>query len=367
MELFKRKEMETGFVPNPEHDGDPRNLNYEDIAPLGADYELPESFMLDDSGWTLNQGKTSSCTCHASVHAVENVTDKELSARHAFSRIKTDPKYPSSTLPWGAYIRDAVLAVIEGVTDYKFVPNDGVTTSDEVYIKLESSPFVQQMAHRNKGGAYVYVGSKMPDHAERFKAIQRYLFEQKRPVLIGVDWRGSFNVARKGGIVPSVTPSGKNIGHAVLAMGWKYINGHLYMAFKNSYGSTWGDKGRVWLPLGFFRFGSAGIAYLPPEKTEQIGVVVPEKVAVERKLHLEKANAEALRDLIYEKFPLNVEKEAQNANLLARGLAGRNWLVLVPAITYRGWTMNDVVNWLYAHSRNKTSVKAYNLDFTGSK
>jgi len=71
--------------------------------------------------------------------------------------------------------------------------------------------------------------------------------------------------------------------------------------------------------------------------------------------------------MLYEVFPFNVEILAKSNNEAARAIAGRNWLLIVQAVTYRGYTVKDIENYLYAQSRNKTGTKAYNFDLTRNK
>ena len=349
------------MIPNPEQDSDPRNLRYEDIA-LGG--EVSESGDVEKGGWNVYQGKTSACTAHSTVHGISSVTGWKLSPRYAFKKIKTDPKYPSSRLNWGAYMIDSLkLMVNEGIAELIYAPNSPVT-SDIDYLNLSISQQMEVSADRHKGGSYIYVSSGS-DSLDNFDRIRRFMAEQRLPVKVGIDWRGSFNNARTSGVVPTTAASGSLSGHDMLAVAWKHINGHEYLGFHNSFGATWGDQGRIWMPKGFFKISSA-IAYLPPKKTEEIGITIPAPVE-NRNKYLEQAKALELQRATYEKFPLDVELKAKQSNLLARGIAGRNWLVLVNAITYKGWTVTDVVNHLYAKSRGKTETKAFSFDFNQSK
>lgn len=360
---FSTQEQQFGLVPNPEQDSDPRNIRYEEVV-LGAQ-EIAESGNVEKDTWTLNQGRTSACTCHSTVSNVLNISGWKLSPRYAFKKIKTDPKYPSSRLSWGAYMIDSLkLMVNEGISEYVYMPNDA-TTSDENYIDFSISPQMEVSADRHKGGSYVFVSSG-GDSLLNFDLIRRFMAEQGLPVKVAVDWKKSFNNARKGGVVPVGLVKESAQGHDMLAVAWKRINGHEYMGFRNSFGDTWGDKGRVWLPKGFFKISSA-VAYLPPDKTSELGVVTLLPVEEKRNKHRERANAEELRAIIEAKFPLNVEERAKQVNLRARELKEREWLLLWSAVTYRNWSFTDVVNYLYAHSRNKTETKAFSFDFTKHK
>lgn len=355
---FLRKEQPTGMIPDPQRDNDPRNLLYDDIAPMsGAD--VPVSGDVEKESWTLNQDHTTACTCHSTVHALFQVTGQKLSPRYAFREIKTNPKYPSSQLPNGAYMIDSVkFALNEGLPSYDICPNYG-TESDAAYLNFAPTVSVTEDAKLNKGGAYVYVTSGN-DNAFKCAQIRRYMHEQGKPVKVGITWHSSFNQARKGGVVPVTTPTGKTVGHDMLAVAWDVIGGHEYIGFRNSFGEKWGDKGRIWIPCSLLRI-SAGIAIIPPAQ-----VIVPPKVE-NRDIHLETYNASKLRKVLYEKFPLEVAPDARAKNTIARSFAGKNWLVLVQAISYRGWSITDVINHAYALSRNKKESTAFRFDFNQYK
>lgn len=359
--FLRKEEQTTGLIFNPEHDNDPRNIRWEDIMPL-AGQEVPESGDVEKGNWTLNQVLTTACSCHSTVYKYNQEKEKRLSPRYAFYTIKTDSKYPSSQLPHGAYMVDSLkLLVNEGICSYELYPNmyEG---SDADYLHFPPPYSAKEDAGKNKGGSYVYVVST-GDDATKFDAIRSYLATSGKSCKVGIVWRTSFNNARKTGLVPAEAATGNAVGHDMLAVAWKRINGQEYLGFRNSFGPTWGDAGRIWLPKGFFKIQSA-ITYLPP--AEALEIVKP--VVVEnRDYFLEKSNAQKLRAAIYEKFPLAVATEAHDANYEARALMGRMWLVIVMAVTYFGFTNTDIINFLYARSRKKTDTKAYSLDLTKKK
>lgn len=360
-----RKPQFLGFVPNPQHEEDPRNLRYDEVSPLGGQ-EIPLSGDIERAPWTLNQGHSSSCTCHSTVAALHNQRDKTdlfFSPRYAFKKIKSSPKYASSQLTWGAYMRDSLLLKInEGICEYSLCPNTG-TDNDQAFLNFTITPSMEGNALNFTGGSYIYVTDGSKTDEQKFDDIVRYMAEQGEGVKVGVTWRSSFNDARKTGIVPVVMPSGDLVGHDMFAVAWKVINGHPYIGFRNSFGATWGDKGRVWLPRGFFKIQSA-MAYIAPQKPLSDEIKKPTSVPDEKNSYIEQANAVLLRRMLLKDFPLDVNLPAQEANMAARSLAGKLWLVLPKAITYGGWTVVDVRNWLWARSRNLAKNKAFDLDFT---
>lgn len=357
---FIKEEQLTGFVPNLEQDKDPRNVLYEDIAPF-AGQTIPESGDVEKEPWTLNQGKSSSCTCQSTVNAYYQATGKKLSPRYAFHKIKTDPKYPSSQIGFGAYMVDSLNLLCKDGIDVFSDEDIQNAKSDDDYINYTPST----SALKNKGGLYIYTTSGADD-LEKFDSIVRFMAEQKHPVKVGMQWRGSFNNARKTGIVPTEPATGSIAGHDMMAVAWKKINGHEYIGFRNSFSHSWGDKGRIWLPKGFFKI-QTGIAYFPPQTASEVKTEALSLIPKDYDRHLAKSKTAELRKLIYTNFPLDVAKGSQDANYAARSLAGKNWLTLWTAVCFRGWSIIDISNWLYAQSRNKTKEKAYNFDFLKTK
>jgi len=362
LQAFRDNEVTTGFVENPEADSDPRNIRYDEIAPL-AGGGIPESGDVEKHVFTLNQGKSLSCTLHSMMSAVLNGRNKKISPRYGYHRIKADPKYPSSQLSYGAFMIDSFkLMTNEGICDYELCPNES-TDSDAAYRAVTVSPPMEASARQNKGGGYLYVttGAKTPE--ERFYDIIRYMHEQQDGVRVGLEWRSSFNNARKTGIVPPQTPTGSLSGHDMFCTSWKKINGVEYLGFRNSFGETWGDAGKIWLPKNYFRI-STGIAALHPK----LEVVIPKPIPPEEKnKHQERANMQELQAMVNLKFPLNVPEKDKLLNAKALSEFGTKKLVFMQAVTYFGWTFIDVINYLYARSRGKTREKAYWLDFTKTK
>lgn len=363
---FKDENFSTGFVPNEEQHTDPRNLCYDDIA-FGA-APVPESGdVFSRKPFFLNQWGSSSCTTHASVSDIHQTLGRLLSARHAYFKIKRDPKYDSSRIPYGAYMKDAIVVLIkDGVADYELCPDDNNHISESSYVDLQETVEMAASAKKNVlGGSYIYPTIARGSQAI-FDSTIRYMWEQKRPVMIGVQWYSDYNDARDGGVIKAEFPKSDSTGHALLAVVWKTINGEPYIGCVNSWGDYWGDKGMVWIPRNFSVIYTA-IAYIPEEVEKDLKIV---KTTVEipvRDLHKERSNAQELRAIIDSTFPNVPDVKANTQNILARSIGGREWLAIVKAVVYLGWSFTDVLNYLYAKSRGKTDSEAYSLDFTVSR
>lgn len=355
---FARSPDNFGLIFDHEQDNDPRNLYWEDLAPLGAvDEVLPGAGgMPPNTLRNRNQAHTSACTCFSLAHVYSLLTGVGISERYPFWKIKTDSKYRSSELTWGAYAIDPIKLIInEGVPRYDPSYDEQDTKTDAAYIKEP-----KEHTELIKGGAFLYVTSGS-DNAKKWQQLVRYLAYERRGALAGVTWRGSFNNARKTGVAPAQEPTGKAVGHLMVATNYEYRAGELYIRFENSFGSTWGDNGAVWLPARYTKLQSA-IAYLPPSEAKAIGIVKPEPVE-DRKTNKEKASADAIWRAVFAAFPRVGDVKADAANNAARSLYAKMKLLMVQAVTYRQYTPTDCVNYIYARTRNKTKTKAYAIDF----
>lgn len=348
-EWFSRSATpETGLIENPEQENDPRNLDYAEIAG-GSVEPRPDSFFLSDDGWVLNQGSTASCVAHAWAHVV-NYFDRELSPRFIFWKIKTQPKYSSSQLSWGAYMVDGAKCLSdEGSCLYTSAPSEGFTSSDEAYLKFSPTASLESEARRNSGGSYLCVASSKLNELERFDIIRDFLWREKKPVAISVKWFASFNKAKKTkGIVPAVPPSGKSVGHAMCAVGFTKIDDHEYLIVKNSWGPTWGDGGFIYLPKGFTTITS-GWSFVP----SWYKVELPPRITSKKDANRERANILDFEQWLFAKFP---------AGHPVRRLAAQKKLVIIKALTYFGWSQNDVIAHLEARVENRTRAKAFSFD-----
>ena len=359
---FKPKQQATGLVHNQEQHEDPRNLSYVDMI-FGA-APLPESgSVLERSPYIVNQWSTNSCTAQAAMQAFYLLSGKKPSARHAYWKIKTDPSYPSSAVSYGAYLKDPFVAMIKGVADYDVVPNPSQHMNDTEYLLfVETSESVASAIKNAMGGAYVFPTTAGGSQAI-FDATVRYMSDLVRPVVLGIDWYPEYNNARKGGVLPLRFPTGEPLGHAICAVRWKTINGEPYIGCVNSWGKEWGDEGLVWIPRKYTKIYTA-IGWIPPEVKKELHIKT-ETVPIENRDEAkERANAQELQAFVDLTFPPVGDAKLNTQNSLAHSIFAREKVTIVKAVCYLGWTFRDVVNYLNARSRGKTTTKAYSLDFT---
>lgn len=366
---------EFGLVDNPEQDNDPRNVLYSEIAlglgafeaeeELGAP-TLPKEFRLERPTMVLNQGSIPACVAHAGAHVVAQMSGKIVSPRDGWQRMKKQPEYPSSQLTYGAYLVDIAKVLAKyGMTPLDLLPNTPVNDGAK-YLDFFRTEQMELAAAENRIGGYAFLFSGA-DNLQRFEDIKNYIWREKRSVLFACQWRTSYNLARKNGIVKAELPTGNATGHAMCVDGWKTIDSHEYIDLTNSWGGSWGDKGRIYLPKGFTKItGAIGLTPL---------IVQPPTKPTVRDKAREQANAMDMRQWLYVNYP--ERKDAMGRVIFTtredvrfgkiRGLAGTHWPLLVNAVTYFGWTHQDVYDWLEANVDGQKNLKKFSYDFTRQK
>lgn len=360
-QLFGYKEK-FGLVRDPSFEDDPRNIRYEVLS--GAlEWEKPPITDVETSTVTFNQGGTSSCTCQGACALFDDKEGHTLSPRYAFKMIRTSPDYGSSRLQWGAYMADPFrLKVNEGICEYILAPNYD-TGTDDAFLKLSISPEMTSNASKYKGGTYVTIAQFGSD-TDQFDEIVKYMALENSPLVTSVLWDTGWNrYARTDGIIPNKKWTGKQVWHIMKACHYKWINGHEYIGFRNSYGAKYGGTGITWLPRGVTLGMSIG--FIPKEKEITFEIEKPAKVQKEdvvRNIHKERANVQELEAFMKNKFPLDVPDP--KANKKAWAYFESKKLILNWGVCYNGYSFEDVINHIYAVSRNKVEELAYKIDFT---
>lgn len=195
-----------------------------------------------------NQGQLGSCTANAIGGAVQyqQLKQGEAEGGHNPSRlfIYWNERNMEGTVDSdaGAQIRDGIKVVGEfgapAETDWPY----------------DIARFTERPSQQAFDDAAKFKAVKYGRVIQSAISLQRSIFFG-RPVVFGFTVFSSFESAQiaETGIMPIPDFQNEQVlgGHAVMAMGWKPINGHLHFEVRNSWGSGWGDHGYFWMPAEF--------------------------------------------------------------------------------------------------------------------
>lgn len=194
-----------------------------------------------------DQEQLGSCTAHAVVGLVEHL-ERSLYQRYLDGSRLFLYKATRSFLGWtgdtGAFVRSTIKALrLFGVCPEQHWPYD-ISQFD-----VEPSAF-----------CYAYGGN--------YKALAYYRLEGldslKASLAQGLPFAFGFSVfdsiwrpeVKETGVVPMPGPMDQQVGgHAVMAVGYDDERGALM--FRNSWGTSWGDRGYGWLPYEYVTRGLA--------------------------------------------------------------------------------------------------------------
>jgi C1A family cysteine protease len=193
-----------------------------------------------------DQGSLGSCMPHA-VTSLQNFVDKKDDTPYYFYLSCLYLYYHARAMRgWenedsGSFIRDGMKIMAErGCATESYFPYDIRT------FRNKPSDEAEENAPLHKIGTYYRcfnIQDIMQSIAEGY------------PVVAGIDLYSSFESWVNGvvGVVP-LPKDGETYlgGHAVMFLGYKRIDGKLYIIAKNSWGVNWGDRGYFYLPEEYF-------------------------------------------------------------------------------------------------------------------
>src|SRR3972149_10879987 len=234
---------------------DPRDykIKVNNISPLKANI----IDLSNDCTTVKNQGNIGSCTAFSVIGLMEYIYKKALhnGQEDIYSEKFTYYDTRVNQLKWpansdsGAYLKDTIASVVKaGALPERYFPYNSV------YWQVPPNS-VYTYAKTNQVVAYAKVneGSTL---AEREKSLEDCckLLEEGFPFVGGfICYSSIWNAdVSKTGIIP--LPGGSQVGgHAILIVGYDKVNRRF--KFKNSWGSTWGDKGYGHLPFEYLLTG----------------------------------------------------------------------------------------------------------------
>lgn len=232
-----------GWVPSAP---DPRDHDHTPPL-LDMAVELPLKFSLRPAMPPVyNQGQLGACTANAIGGCVQyqqmRQHETEGAARPSRLFIYWNERNLEGTVDQdaGAQIRDGMKVVATlGAPPETDWPYD--------IAKFREKPPAEAFTDALKYEATSY--GRVAQSAVSFQAS----IYHARPVVFGFTVYESFETEiGPDGVMPLPKPGEQVLGgHAVVAMGWKLINGSLYFEVRNSWGDEWGDHGYFWMPAAY--------------------------------------------------------------------------------------------------------------------
>ncbi|KAL0666933.1 hypothetical protein Bca4012_029637 [Brassica carinata] len=137
-----------------------------------------------------------------------------------------------------------------GLMDYafKFIINNGGVDTEEDY------------PYKGVDGRFVTIDSYEDVHANSEESLKKALSHQ--PISVAIEAGGRAFQLYDSGIFDGIC--GTNLDHGVLAVGYGTENGKDYWIVKNSWGSSWGESGYIWMERNIATSaGKCGIAVEP--------------------------------------------------------------------------------------------------------
>jgi len=219
-----------------------------------------------------DQGKFGTCVAFAGV-CIKGIqealnypgADYEFSPLHLYSEAKEIDGYKDSE---GTTLK-AVMSVLK---------NRGICFEGSFPYSLMSWPELPKMndSLREEGLKFVIGGYALAQTEQEIK----FQLSCNQPVLGGILVTESFVEGVDGeGYVP--IPRGTYLGgHGIAVIGYddtREKNGHVgFFRVQNSWGSSWGDKGRCWIPYDYFRMVDKDLGYRYwPESMSSVDLILP--------------------------------------------------------------------------------------------
>ena len=233
--------IKTGVYPDPQ---DFRDVPYEPT--IGA-AQLPSTYDLESEIGELkkeDQNGSLSCVAQAfskyaeALEKIENGRFTDLSAKFIYSRIY---------LPQGgAYLRDGA-KLLANLGDALEADDPSYPNTEQALKVASNSPATLERAlmFRAKGYASIW-------HQGDPTLIKQAIFENKG--VVTAVW-GS-NQGWGQALVRPPQAGEETWGHAIFFVGWTTYQGQECFIFINSWGESWGDKGRGYLPMSYLETGN---------------------------------------------------------------------------------------------------------------
>lgn len=211
------------------------------IVGLVGKEALPQmKYKIIDKFPVKNQFNRGSCTSQAQAHHKERQESRKSSARFVMAWTK----FLEGNQEYGAYTRNSFKAVKKfGTCLERLYQEPSPSMSWENYIDHKRIPEkCNSDAKQHKSKSYWRVDKNL-------NAVKNALYKKKNSIVCSMNWFKEFNEVGKDGILPTQYTKSQG-GHAVDLIGFDDFLEHLI--FKNSWGSSWGNKGYFYMPYKIF-------------------------------------------------------------------------------------------------------------------
>jgi len=196
---------------------------------IDSNVELPEEFQLTGLPAVKNQHDVCSCVAFVASEIAEYFEIKQCKNRDRLSAgyiYGTRYEYTGK----GMYLRDAL----------KTLKNKGICKQTRFIYNREVPEIIEKLKQSD-------ITSKDTEHCRittyfRCRTIEdiKAAIYSKRPVMLAVDWHDDNYFLKNEPFV--LYPGEKNVGgHAIFVYGWNKEG----LLFQNSWGTSWGNKGRA--------------------------------------------------------------------------------------------------------------------------
>lgn len=233
---------------------DIRDYNANEVAAVKKKITVPGEHLLTEKYFPPieDQGNLGSCTANAATGMVEYMERKASNTHTDMSRLflyKVTRKLMGVTGDTGAYLRDTMKALRTfGAPPERNYPYD-ITKFD-----AEPSAYHYAMAANYKSLKYMRVDQPGMTGLEIVEAVKTQS-ARGYPMMFGFTcYESLYSPEADAGNIPFPAPTEQVIGgHAMDIVG--YSTKKAALRIRNSWGTSWGDKGYGWLPFNYIYAG----------------------------------------------------------------------------------------------------------------
>lgn len=219
---------------------DLRDYNYKDLS-CNNNSPIPEMFEINYPFEPRNQLNTSTCAFQSVSAIIETINNVSNYVSDGFLNAMRD-EY-NCHLGKGAITREIMkLACESGIVYKSDFPNlEDYPTINSSFDNLNNKNELIEKAKQLKCQSYVRVD---------IEDVPSYLFNEKKPLVITTVLYDSFykvNRPDTDGLVPYPSYGERCGNHAMVIIGYKYINGEVWLKILNSWGKYWCLNGYCWI------------------------------------------------------------------------------------------------------------------------